>query len=118
MTDNKEVALTAQGLKENIVNKVKDSFSELIPEESLEKFVDDTIKEFKEKELKTVILNVLREDAKEKAKQYLSDISYNFDKDGKPIIKELLIEAAPSMLANILKDSSQQLIYNLQNNMY
>jgi hypothetical protein len=109
--------------KKNLTDKVKLEFANLIPDNVMEEFITKTVKEFEENELPKLMMEVLKEHAKEQIKTMLKANSYgmwNHEKNMyelSPELEKVLIHAAPKMFGSIMSDVARMTIGNMQGNM-
>lgn len=109
--------------KQNLTDKVKSEFANLIPDNVMEDFITKTVKDFEENELPKLMMDVLREHAKEQIKTMLNANSYgmwNYEKNMyelTPELEKVLIGAAPKMFGSIMSDVARMTLGSMQGNM-
>lgn len=112
--------LDPRKLAENLKERVKQEFVNLIPEGQWDKFLNDTIDDFKKNELQKVITDQIKIMAIDMVKSHLSQNSMTVYEGNKQtmndFIKEAVKEALPSMFTSMLQANLQQLLYNIQSN--
>lgn len=106
--------------KEVLTDKVKKAFIDLLPEDKLDAFVNQVVQEFEETELKKLAMEVLRKHAQALLNAQINELTTPaWGPTGKQLIndelKQILIEAAPEMLANQIHQQAQMVLQNLRN---
>jgi hypothetical protein len=110
--------------KENLADKVRTEFANLIPQEALDSFIAETVKKFEKEELQKLVMETLKEHAKEAIKEMLQTNSYGMWNsetnlyEMKPEIERILIAAAPKMFGAIMNDVARMTLSNMQNSVY
>lgn len=110
-----------QTFEARIKEKLKESIADLIPAEKLDAIVRATVAEYTSKDLPALIKNEL-------ATQYKTAIAAEFSKpewretwsNGQsisPALKQILIDAAPLLLASMMAGVSQSVIQSFQSQM-
>ena len=107
---------TIDNFKDILKNKVKKSFINLIPEETLDKFVEEIVIDFEKKELRNLILEELRIYTKKEVQLLIKELSQTTwngkNNEFMPKIKNILIEAAPEMFTAIMSHTIQHALMN------
>lgn len=102
--------------KENLVNKVKTEFANMIPEDKLDQFVQEVYREFEQKELKELVLKVIREQTTVLIKEKLEELGTTRWENNKQTahaeMRNIILESGPAMFANIMNDVAVRAIYN------
>lgn len=107
--------------KENLTQKVKQEFVNLLPEDAVDNFVKDVVKKFEEEEMEKLAMDVLKEHAKKQLEDMLRSKSYgqwSSEENRKkvdPEIEKLLIKAAPKMFGNIMQEIAMNTFHNISN---
>ena len=108
--------------KGQILENVKTQFVNLIPEDTMNSFITKTIKDFEENELPNLVLVELRKHASASIKILLSEQQYGMWNGPEnlmvmsPEIENILIKAAPTMFAEILRQTAQNTFMSMNNN--
>lgn len=106
---------------ENLRGKVKQEYVNLIPEEKWDAFIAETVNDFREKELKKVVVDELTGWVKQQVKNYLSDKSYTHwdnEKQRSALDDELIkgIETlAPQIFTSMIQGAVQYALQNMRN---
>lgn len=110
--------------KENLANKVRTEFANLIPQEALDSFIAETVVKFEKEELENLVMETLKEHAKTAIKEMLQTNSYGMWNsetnlyEMTPTLENILIAAAPKMFGAIMQDTARMTLSNMQNNVY
>jgi len=116
-----ETPMNLGDFKKVLIEKVKTEFVNIIPDETIDKFIKDVTNEFIQSEMKNVALAVLHDYTKEQVKRYVDTnamFRWNNEKNKNELIpemKNILIEAAPSMFAEVMQQMVQNMMYQLRN---
>jgi hypothetical protein len=110
-------------LETNVKTKLKMIIGELIPEEVLDKIINDTSKEFMYKDLPLLIKEILKEEYIQKIKAELTKEKWQErfgNETGQQFseaVEKLIQENSGKILSNILGSGFQVMIENLKNNL-
>lgn len=113
--------LKLSDFKENLINEVREKFANLIPQETLSKFIDEEYEKFIKDELPKIIQSVFAEEAKKMVIEAITNPNAEYGPHGdwkaglSPIVKEALIEAAPDMFANVTRNMVAIAFNNMRN---
>lgn len=105
-------------------DKVKQEFVNLIPEEYWDTFIADTTKKFMENDLESVVKEALKADSNKKILTYLNeDLNNNWNaKKNRNVLdnrlKELIVNLAPQMFAEMMEQMIMTMMQNLRNRGY
>ena len=105
--------------EDSVKQRIKSIVAELIPEERFNAIVSATVQDFEKNDLPKLVKAELAEQykqafAKEFAKPAWQRTWNNSGQSLTPAVQELLIEAAPKVLASMIGGAMQQVTYNLQ----
>lgn len=104
--------------EDSVKERLKSIVADLIPEEKWENIVRSTILEFETKDLPALIKAELTEQYKTAirakfAKQEWQSKWTGVGQEASPIVRQMLIDAAPAILAQMIGSAAQQTLYNL-----
>lgn len=120
----KNQLMNLNDFKQNLTDKVKSEFANLIPDNVMEDFIAKTVKDFEENELPKLMMEVLKKHAKEQIRTMLNTNSYGMWNHEKnmyeltPELEKVLIGAAPKMFGSIMSDVARMTMSNMQGNVY
>lgn len=105
--------------EDGVKAKLKESIADLIPQDRLDRIVRATIEEFTTKDLPNLVKAELQAMYKAKIAEEFAKPEWqakwlNASQLSSEAVKQLLIEAAPLMLANMMTGAAQSVVYNLQ----
>lgn len=105
--------------EDSVKERLKSIVADLIPEERWDGIVRATVQEFERTDLPKLIKAELTEQYKkaiaaEFAKPEWQPTWSNAGQEASPMLKQLIIEAAPAVLAQMIGGAMQQTMYNLQ----
>lgn len=108
--------------KNNLEEKVKTEFANLIPENVMNDFITKTINEFEQEELPKLMMEVLKEHAKIEIQNMLSSISTGkwSSEENRfmigPELEEFLVKAAPKMFAQVMGEVTMRTLSEMNYN--
>jgi len=105
-------------VKVHLQKQVKEKFLELIPEDVLSSFVDEAIEDFKQNDIKKVIIDELKIQTKDKIAAMLGNLTeWDMEKQQEGLnseMKKLLVEHAPQMFQAMIQGAAAQMIDQLK----
>ena len=108
-------------LAENLKERVRQEFVNLIPEETWDKFTKETIDSFIKNDLQKVMKEEMANIIRQEIKSYLINLSYLKWENNKqvldPELTKGLAEMAPAMFIDILKGAISYQLGNMANGM-
>lgn len=121
----KENELTPSKLIDNLKERVKIEFVNLVPDEEWDKLIKETINDFKEQDLKNVITQELRNHYQEVIKKYLAEKSrtgkyddarqrYELDQG----LEKIILAMAPQIFESMISEQIRQALNYLQQRNY
>lgn len=121
--DKGELVLSTS-LQEKVVEKIKNSFMEFIPDIAWNELVKKEVELFIEKELKNLIHAELAEYCKMKVKKEMDEpeFSQDWDRNGRQVvgvsIKQMLKELAPELVASLFDRLTTDIINQVRSNLH
>lgn len=108
-----------QTFEARVKEKLKESIADLIPQEKLDAIVAATTAEFMTKDLPALIKAELTAQYKDAIKAEFTKPEWqtvweNGQMTGSPALKQLLVEAAPLVLASMVAGASQSVLHQFQ----
>jgi len=112
--------ITPSKLIDNLKEKIKVEFVNLVPEKEWDKLLKETVQDFKEKELKNVITEELKIHYQKEIKKYLTEkATSQWDSVAQKNVldkglENMIVAMAPEILKALMAESIRDAIYNMQ----
>lgn len=112
--------LTPLKLVDNLKEKIKIEFVNLVPEEEWDQLIKSTIDEFKEKELKMALKDILREEVKRILVKHITEITAIVWDPGQQRnminneLRQMILSMAPQIITQMIQGQLQHAIENMR----